>query len=212
MDARMLYTQVVQNLTADSTNRFVEHAEAGPVPADALRRIAGEEYRIISSDRRSFALLAARFPEAAPLFLTLAGGEGQALQLLMPYADAVGMTAADLVAYEPQADAQGYPHHLAWLAQFGSRADVSLALLANFGFWGGYCGRFGRALRTHHELTEDQVAFFTFFSSLPPGFEDAALTLLQTGLDAGDDQEGAKIAARMMQSYELAFWNALPLD
>ncbi|MFI6581904.1 transcriptional regulator [Embleya sp. NPDC050493] len=210
MDARMLYAQVVQDLTPGSTNRFVDRAEAGPVEPDALRRIAGEEYRIILSDRRSFALLASRFPESAQLFLALASGEGQALQLLMPYAEAIGMSAADLLGYAPNAAAQGYPHHLAWLALYGSRAEVSLALLANFGFWGGYCERFARALRTHHELTEDQVAFFTFFASLPPGFEDAALTLLQTGLDAGDDQEGAKTAARLMQSYELAFWDALP--
>jgi TENA/THI-4/PQQC family protein len=209
MDARMLYAQIVQDLTARSTNRFVDLAEAGPVETEALRRIAGEEYRIISSDRRSFALLAARYPDAAPLFLSLAGGEGQALDLLVPYADAVGMSVADLVAYEPQPAAQGYPHHLAWLAQFGSRSDVALALLANFGFWGGYCARFGSALGRHHGLTEEQVAFFAFFSTLPPGFEDAALILLQTGLDVGDDQEGAKIAARMMHSYELAFWDAL---
>ncbi|MYW00279.1 transcriptional regulator [Streptomyces sp. SID3343] len=211
MDARMLYAQVVQDLTAGSTNRFVDRAEAGPVEVEALRRIAGEEYRIVSSDRRSFALLAARYPDAAPLFLSLAAGEGQALGLLVPYAEAVGLTVGDLVAYDPSPAAQGYPHYLAWLAQFGSRSDVALALLANFGFWGGYCARFAQALGRHHELTEDQVAFFTFFSSLPPGFEDAALTLLQTGLDAGDDQEGAKLAARMMQGYELAFWDALPI-
>ncbi|GCD95198.1 transcriptional regulator [Embleya hyalina] len=210
MDARMLYTQVVQDLTEGATNRFVDRAEAGPVDVEALRRIAGEEYRIISSDGRSFALLAARFPDSAPLFLALASGEAQALELLTPYAEAVGMGAAELRGHPPVAAAQGYPHHLAWLAQFGSRAEVALALLVNFGFWGGYCGRFARALRTHHELTEDQVAFFTFFSASPPGFEDAALTLLQTGLDGGDDQEGAKTAARLMQSYELAFWDALP--
>jgi thiaminase len=211
MDARMLYTQIVQDLTAGSTNRFVDRAEAGPVEVEALRRIAGEEYRIIFSDQRSFALLAARYPDAATLFLSLAGGERQALDLLVPYAEAVGMGVADLMAYDPNPAAQGYPHHLAWLAQFGSRSDVALALLANFGFWGGYCARFAQALGRHHGLTEDQVAFFTFFSALPPGFEDAALTLLQTGLDAGDDQEGAKIAARMMQAYELAFWDALPI-
>ena len=211
MDARMLYTQTVQTLAEGSTNRFLDLAEAGPVDTDVLRRIAGEEYRIIRSDQRSFALLASRFPDAAPLFLTLASGEGHALSLLFAYADAVGMDAGSLAEFEPGAAAQAYPHHLAWLAQFGTRSEVALSLLANFGLWGGYCARLVAALRTHHGLGDAETAFFAFFAELPPGFEDAALTLLQTGLDDGDDQAGAKSAARLMHAYELGFWDSLTM-
>ncbi len=57
-----------------SRNRFVDLLEAGGVPRDRLTWLAGEQFRIIGSDRRSFALLAARFPgpPAGEMFLSLA--------------------------------------------------------------------------------------------------------------------------------------------
>src|SRR6266536_5444772 len=61
---------------------------------------AGFTYHIIRSDRRSFLVLAARFPEppAAEFFTGLAGGETLALGQLMPFARALGMDAGDLGA------------------------------------------------------------------------------------------------------------------
>ncbi|GAA2146195.1 hypothetical protein GCM10009760_35640 [Kitasatospora kazusensis] len=212
-DARELYARVTAELApAAAHNQLVELVESGSAPVEALRRIAGEEYRIIRSDRRSFALMAARFADPAPtgeLFLGLAQGEGQALPLLLDYATALGLDPAALDSYEPRAAAQAYPHHLAWLAQFGSRSEIMLALLANFGFWGGYCARIAAALPRHYGLTEADAAFFTFFADLPPGFEQTALSTLQHGLDAGEDPAAALRAARMMQSYEAAFWDSV---
>jgi hypothetical protein len=40
-------------------NRFADLLEAGRVPRERLTWLAGEQFRIISSDQRSFALLAA---------------------------------------------------------------------------------------------------------------------------------------------------------
>ncbi|WP_441248424.1 transcriptional regulator [Kitasatospora sp. McL0602] len=213
--AQELYEQTTAELApAAADNRLVELVEAGSAPVDALRRIAGEEYRIIRSDRRSFALLAARFAEAAPdtadpFFLGLAQGEDQALPLLATFAAAVGLGPTDLAAYRPRPAAQVYAHYLAWLAQFGSRSEITLALLANFGFWGGYCGRIAAALPRHYGLTPAEAAFFGYFAELPPGFEPTALGILQAALDEGEDPEAARHAARMMQSYEAAFWTAV---
>ena len=132
-----------------SRNRFVDLLEAGDVPRDRLTWLAGEQFRIVGSDQRSFALLAARFPDppAGELFLSLAQGELQALRLLADFAAELGWGERELRAYEPRPLAQAYPAFLAWSALFGTCSGVALAMLANLEEWGGYCGRVAEARR-----------------------------------------------------------------
>lgn len=210
-DARRLYRDVVDELTpAAERNRFVELLCDGKAPRDRLSRIAGEQFRILRSDRRSFALAASRFaePPAGPLFLDLAAGEGQALKLLSGFASELGLTETELAASDSSAKAQSYPHHVAWLAGYGAVSEIVTAMLVNFGFWGSYCARTAGALREHYGITEAGLEFFTFFATLPPGFEDTALTVIQSGLDHGEDPQAAVLAARHMQSYEMSFWDS----
>lgn len=210
-DARSLYREIVEELTpAAGRNRFVDLLEAGSAPRDRLTRIAGEQYHILRSDRRSFALAASRFaePPAGPLFLDLAAGEGQALTLLLRFAAVLGLDENELRASEPSARAQVYPHHVAWLALYGAASEVLMAMLVNFGFWGSYCARTAEALRRHYGVTDDDAEFFTFFASLPPGFEETALTVIQSGFDEGEDPLAAVWAARRMQTYEMSFWDS----
>ena len=137
-------------------NRFVDLLEAGDVPRDRLGWLAGEQFRIVGSDQRSFALLAARFPDppAGELFLSLAQGELRALRLLADFAAALGWGEGDLRGYEPRPLAQAYPAYLAWSALFGTCSGVALAMLANLEEWGGYCGRVAGALVTRYDLSE----------------------------------------------------------
>ncbi|MQA86293.1 MAG: transcriptional regulator [Streptosporangiales bacterium] len=191
--------------------RFLELLKERKVPRERLTWLAGEQYHIISSDQRSFSLLAARFPEppAGELFLDLAKGEAQALRLLVPYAAALGWTEDDLPTYQPKPLAQAYPHFLAWCALSGTRSAVALAMAANLRIWGSYCATTAAALQSGYGLTADSVEFFRWFAEPPEGFEDAALAVVQAGLDAGDDPEAALRAGHMMHAYELAFWKAL---
>jgi hypothetical protein len=94
-----------------SRNRFVDLLEADGVPRERLTWLAGEQFRIVGSDQRSFALLAARFPDppAGEMFLSLAQGERNALGLLADFAAALGWQERDLRAYEPRPLAQAYP-------------------------------------------------------------------------------------------------------
>jgi TENA/THI-4/PQQC family len=192
-------------------NRFLELLEAGEVPAERLRRLAGEEYRIVSSDRRSFALLGSRFVEGAAgeMFLSLAAGEGQALRLLKEFAAALGMKDEELRGYEPHPLAQAYPAFLAQRAAFGTSSEVALSMLANLEEWGSYCGRAAVALRERYGLTEEAVGFFAFFTETPPGFVEQATAVIAAGLAAGEDPDEALLAARMMHAYETAFWESL---
>lgn len=179
----------------------------GAISQDALAALAGEQARVIASDRRSFATLAARFPtgRAGEFFLSMAQGEGRALVLLDDFAAWAGATEA----YEPRPGAQAYPAYVAWLALNGSRSDVVLAFLANLEAWGANCGRLAATLRERHRADDAAVAFFDFFATSPPGFEDTALAVIDEGLAAGDDPVDARRAARLLQAYELMFWDAL---
>jgi hypothetical protein len=192
-------------------NRFVDLLEAGGVPPERLTWLAGEQFRIVGSDRRSFALLAARFPDppAGELFLSLALGELRALRLLSDFAAALGWGERDLRSYEPRPLAQAYPAYLAWSALFGTCSGIALAMLANLEEWGGYCGRIAQALVARYDLTERAVAFFRFFAEPAPGFAEQATSVVAAGLAAGEDPQEAVRAALALHAYETAFWDAL---
>jgi hypothetical protein len=207
-----LVRQVRRELSArPSRNRFVDLLEAGTLPRERLTWLAGEQFRIVGSDRRSFALLAARFPEppAGEMFLSLAQGEGQALRLLAEFAAALGWQERDLRAYEPRPLAQAYPAYLAWSALFGTRSGVALAMLANLEEWGGYCGRVARALPARYGLPEQAAGFFRFFAEPAPGFAGQATSVVAAGITAGEDPREAVRAALALHAYEIAFWDAL---
>jgi len=192
-------------------NRFVDLLEAGGVPQERLTWLAGEQFRIVGSDQRSFALLAARFPEppAGEMFLSLAQGELRALRLLSDFAAALGWSEGDLRAYEPRPLAQAYPAFLAWSALFGTCSGVALAMLANLEEWGGYCGRVAEALLTRYDLPEQAVGFFRFFAGPAPGFTEQATAVIAAGLATGEDAQEAVRAALALHAYEIAFWDAV---
>ncbi len=182
---------------------FVAAVEDGRAPAASLQAFAAEQRLIIASDRRSFAHLAARFPErpAGDFFLDLAAGEGEALSLLEGFAASVG---ASRDPYEPMPGCQAYPAFVAWLALNGGRADVALAFLVNLDAWGDACRRVAGALRDRHD-----VAFFDFFAGPPADFADRALAVAEQGLERGELPDQARRAARLLQAYELLYWDAL---
>jgi thiaminase len=192
-------------------HRFLDALEQGRVPRERLVAFAAEQRAIIASDRRSFALLAARFPQppAGELFLGLSEGEGRALALLAPLAAALGAADAELAAYRHAPGAQAYPAFLAWLALNGSRADASLALRANLLAWGENCARMEQSLRAGYGLSEGATAFFRFFAEPAPGSRQLLEEVLDDGLAAGEDPAQARRAARLLQAYELMFWDAL---
>jgi TENA/THI-4/PQQC family len=181
-------------------HRYLVELESGRVPLESLRSFAGEQRAIIASDQESFEHLAHRFPAppAAGFFRELAAGEAEALRLLERFAAAVGLGRE----YEPLAGCQAYSAYVAWLALNGSPADVALAFLANLETWGRSCARMRDALRPAYG--DDAVAFFAFFAQPPAGFEERALALVTTG-----EPSSARRAARLLQAYELLYWDTL---
>jgi hypothetical protein len=213
--ARDLVAQTAQEL-APLEGRIRSHPalealEAGRVPLAGLRRFAAEQRAIVGSDRRSFATLAARFPEppAGDLFLSLAQGEGEALRLLDGLDAALGLDAEAHAASAPDPDARVYPATLAWLALNGSRADVALSMLVNLDAWGANCARMAAALRARLGAGEQAVAFLEFFAHPPPELRQALEATIGQGLREGEPPESARQAARLVQRAELRFWDAV---
>jgi thiaminase len=190
---------------------YVEAVEAGTLPRTALERFAGEQWHIIQSDLRSVAHLVTRYGDtsAGQFFLDTLAGERAALEALGDFGLALGKSEDDLRRYEPQAGAHAYTCYMAWLGLYGSAAEVATAYLVNFPAWGENCGRLSRGLRAHYGMTTTDVAFFDLFAAGAPGFEASALAVIEHGLQTGADPARVRRAARLLQAYEIMYWDTL---
>lgn len=212
--AQEVLAQAVQELAPDTAaNRIVPRIAAGTAPREAVSAFALEQHHVITGDRRSFAHLAARSadrPAVAGFFTHLAGGETAALERLAALTAACGLDDSAVRAYEPQADCQAYPAYVASLALGAEPADVVVALTANFAAWGGYCATMSRALRTHYGFDDAACGFFDLFAGPDPEGEALALAAVRAGLEDGTFSERlARRHGRLLQEYELMFWDGL---
>ena len=190
---------------------YLTALENKQVSLENLKAFAGEQYNIIRSDLRSDALLVARFgtTPSGPFFRGILEGEVQALQLLLDFAKALGLNENDLKRYEPRPGAQAYPAYAAWLALYGSEAEVGAALRVNFPVFGENTGRMANALRSRYGLSAKATAFFDFFASPIPNFECDTLIAIESGLAQGVDPRLIKRAARLLEAYEKFFWDTV---
>jgi len=190
---------------------YLDALEAARVPRYRLRLLVGEQHSIIASDLRSVAHLACRFgaSESRDFFLNVLQGERAAWGLLQDFARALGMGPEDLEAYEPLPGANAYTCYMAWLALYGSAAEVAAAYLVNFAAWGRNCARVSKSLKERYGLDQAARAFFDFFASTPPGFEEAARAVVAGGLAEGVDPRLVRRAARLLQGFELLYWDTL---
>jgi pyrroloquinoline quinone (PQQ) biosynthesis protein C len=190
---------------------YLRALEEGRVSRESLRVFAGEQYAVIGSDLRSVAHLVSRFGDSPSrdFFLAVLAGERAAWDNLLAFAGALGMEEAALRAYEPLPGAHAYTCYMAWLALYGSAAEVAAAYLVNFPAWGRNCGRMSRILRERYGLSDSEVRFFDDFAAPPAEFEPAALAVIQEGLDRGVDPRLIRRAARLLQGFEALYWDTL---
>lgn len=215
MQAQELVSRLRQEIAAVEARLFshpwVAAVEAGQRSRADLSMFATQQRRIIASDLKSVALMAHRYGDgpSGPFFRESLKTEAAALEALEAFARALGGNAdasddADLLA-----GAQAYTHFVAWLAMYGSDAEFAAAFLVNLPAWGKNCGRLARALRTRYGMDDGAVAFFDLFAGDAPGFAEAALAVIQGGLDRGVNPATIREAACLLQRYELMYWDAL---
>src|SRR5216683_1592957 len=162
-------------------HRYLDALQTGRVAREKLRIFAGQQYHIIASDLRSIALLLSRHGSLAsrPYILAVLEGENAA-----------------------------FGAFVAWLALYGSDAELAAAFAVNFTAWGANCGRISAALKAQYRLDAEAVSFFDLFANLPPG-DDTALAVIQGGLDRGVASALIERAARLLQGYELMYWDTM---
>ncbi len=190
---------------------YLQALEEGSIAPARLRCFVGEQCHIIPGDLRSIALLISRCeqPAGQQFFRDVLQGEAAALDGLEVLAAAVGMSPAACAEYEPAPGAQAYSAYLAYLCLYGTDAEVAAALSVNFAAWGANCGRMAQALRQRYDMQEADLRFFTQFAAAPPEVSPQALALISAGLQRGVEPHRIVRAARMLQGYELLFWDTV---
>ena len=190
---------------------YLSAVEEGRITKEKLRLFAGEQYYIINSDLRSVALLINRESHGPnrEFFLGALQGEAAAADALLAFARALEMNEDHLRSYEPMPGCQAYPAYVASLAAYGSAADFAATFLVNLPAWGRSCARMSAALKGKYGLSPEAVAFFDLFAASAPEFEADSLRVIQHGLDCGVDLRGVARAARLIQAYELMYWDSL---
>lgn len=214
-EARKL-AEGVRRQIAPLDQRILQHPyliglEGGQIPRESLAIFAGQQWHIIGSDLRSVALAVSRasYPSARDFFAGVLQGERMAFDHLLGFGRALGLAEEGLAEAEPLAGAFAYTAFVAWLALYGSEAEFAGAFLINLPAWGANCGRMSRALKARYGLPPEGVAFFDLFATPPPGFEDNALAVVADGLARGAQGERIARAARLLQGYELLFWDTI---
>ena len=215
VDAKALLKEIQQELQPVNEqllrHPYMQALEEGKIGREKLRLFAGEQYAIIGSDLKSAAHLVSRFggSPSRDFFLGILQGERAAWDALLTFAHALGLSEAQLREHEPLPGAHAYTCYMAWLALYASDAEIAAAYLVNFPAWGQNCGRLSRILEERFGLNEKEVAFFDLFASPPATFEASALSVIQRGLDCGTEPRFIRRAARLLQAYELMYWDTI---
>jgi thiaminase len=192
-------------------HRYLDALEDSELSRDDLKLVAAAQTAAIASNRASFLRLAARYPwdAAAEFFVEMAEGEATAARHLVAFCAALELAPAELAALEPPAGSFAYPAFVAWLSTNGDAAATTVALVATLPARQESFRRMSVALQELYDLDAAATGVFDFFAEPAPAFEQAALAVADEGFARGESEAAARRAARLLQAYELQFWDAL---
>lgn len=184
-------------------HQFIIDAEKGRLPLEAFKIFVAQQYYIVYHDARSLALMASRAinTNEFEFFLELSKGDMEALKLLEKMGLELNITIKNI---EPIPEAVAYTHYLAWLALYGNPGYQVIALIINLPVWGANCKRLSAALKNQYNLRE--TGFLDLFSQPYEQIETKGLEIIENYLDYS---EGMKNVSKLIQKYELMFWDAI---
>jgi hypothetical protein len=214
-----------------ATHLYVKAAEDGTLRLAQKRAFCYEQFAIQRSDAISFAHLAghrgfrptsltdAQAPKPLPkdndkdvddLFQFLLGGELFAAPMLLRYAASLGLNSEQALSeYATSPLAQAYPSYWARLALDESRAAGAAACAVNFPAWGRMCGRLYDAAEKEKEGGDDSLDFIKFFATPIENLDQMAAAVIDGEAITIDDYEEIKGHVRLLQEYEVLFWDAI---
>jgi len=182
--------------------------ENGEADRALLRFFCGNQYQMWKPNKQARSVAMFRFCEHPyqSVFLAPPEVEERAAAAFLALGRCVGLQDPD--GFEPTAQAFGYAAYKAWLICYGSAAEIACARALNLSVWGHNCGLMSRGLRAHYGLDEEDTAFLDGFADMP-SFEESAEQVIAHDLKQGVAPALIIRAARMMQAYELMFWDAM---
>jgi hypothetical protein len=191
-------------------HRYLELLDSSRVSQDALKAFPGHQYHMWHSDVRSAAQFVQRFGDRAygSFFVNDLQAEIEARSGIIELAGKLDMTEDDLHIYQPTAEGFAYAAFFAWLSAYGSPGQIACGLAVNLAAWGYNCLKMSEALREHYGFGKADTGFLDGFANLP-SLEKSALIIIQDDLDHGVSRHQIAWAARMIQSYEIMFWDAM---
>ena len=150
------------------------------------------------------------------LFQFLLGGEIYASSLLLKCASVLHQTEQDLQNSIMNAKAQGYPSYWARLALSNKKAAGAAACAVNFPAWGNMCHELHEALldnkvygyRNDEDVDKETVEgleFIQFFATPIDNLDEMAADIIEKENVSYDELVQH---VRMLQEYEVLFWDA----
>lgn len=186
---------------------YIAEAEKGMLHLDKIKAFVANQYYTVSHDIKSLALMLSRSRARrdADFFKNILNGDMGGLRLLVKLAESLGLSVQELEDYNAIPETAAYTHYLAALACFALPGEQAMALIVNLPVWGSNCGKLSKALRERYDI--DETGFLDIFTSPTEEAEKEALQVMEEYLPAR--REHMKRAARLIQAYELMFWNGI---
>jgi len=182
-------------------HKFIEELSQGKITIEKIKYLLEQQYYIASRDAKALALMYSRseFPDN-DFFLNLLNGHQEALRRLEQSFSILGI---DKEKIKPNYKAIAYTHYFFNLAFFGSIAEQIIAILINFPIFIENLIKIGKILKEKYNL---EISFFTQ-ARWEREVEFLALKILEKYELHKDER--IKEAARLIQEYELEFWDEM---
>jgi thiaminase len=189
---------------------YISALDNNKITKQKLEVFVCEQYRIISNDKRNFALMISKASDetATKLFTTCLNTEFDALENLTLMAEELGIDKTIIHYYEPLPGCQSYTNYLTKLAVYGLDAEILAALLVDFPVWGSNCSKMSSALKKNYGFTVNSCLFLDNFASpLQEEFVNDSSKLIDSALPKYEKE--IYTAARLILDYELSFWDTI---
>ena len=197
-------------------------AETGTLNLHCIQRFVYEQFYVVRSDMASLKQGLKAHGDTSPayqeFFEFFLSGEIHLKELHTKLAHALSISEQDMEAFEPSPLCQAYPSKFCQLVSQSDPSVVAIAFSVNFPAWGKICGRFKSALLANYSqklgLNEGNLEFLSYcaepidcLDSLVDKVADASRNLLQYDIDILYKE--IKDAVRLLQEYEVMFWDGV---
>lgn len=197
---------------------FFKDAEEGKLPVEKIRTWCIQQYYVLNYDTRSIGAVMSRSShvDEKDFFTMLLDGVKGAEVKMESFARQLDLTREKLVSAKILPGAAAYTHYLAWLGHYATPGEMSAALLINLPVYARVIARFEKALRSRYEIMNtDYFRLWTLgldynsdpLQPAPDAIEEPGNRVIQRYIE----EYGSRMetAARLLQDYELLFWNTV---